>query len=210
MQNYFSPEFNSTKFTCPHCQVVAAQHWFDIYYNQASRGMQKIDTWRRSRCSHCGGESYWYQERMIVPTSAPVEPMHPDLPESCRPEYDEARDIVSRSPRAAAALIRLALQKLMPILGESGDNINADIGSLVTKGLPPEIQQALDYCRVVGNNAVHPGEIDLNDTPEIAHNLFSMLNFIVEDRISRPKRVANLYGKLPEAARAAVAKRDSN
>lgn len=146
---------------------------------------------------------------MVVPTSAPVEPVHPDLPDTCRAEFDEARDIVGRSPRAAAALIRLALQKLMPILGESGRNINEDIGSLVTKGLPPEIQQALDYCRVVGNNAVHPGEIELNDTPEIAHNLFSMLNFIVEDRISRPKRVATLYSKLPETARAAVTKRDS-
>jgi hypothetical protein len=97
----------------------------------------------------------------------------------------------------------------MPALGEAGKNINDDIGALVSKGLPIEIQQALDFCRVVGNNAVHPGEIDLNDTPEVAHSLFSMINFIVEDRISRPKRVADLYSKLPEGARTAIAKRDS-
>jgi hypothetical protein len=98
----------------------------------------------------------------------------------------------------------------MPTLGEKGKNINDDIASLVSKGLPVEVQQALDFCRVIGNNGVHPGEIDLNDTPEVAHSLFSMVNFIVEDRISRPKKVAELYGKLPEAARAAIAKRDSN
>ena len=96
----------------------------------------------------------------------------------------------------------------MPSLGESGTNINADIRSLVGKGLPVQLQQALDYCRVVGNNAVHAGEIDLNDTPEIAQDLFGMINFIVEDRIARPKEIARLYAQLPESARKEVAKRD--
>ncbi|MBW3516834.1 DUF4145 domain-containing protein [Shewanella sp. NKUCC01_JLK] len=146
---------------------------------------------------------------MVVPSEAPVPPPHLDLPQSCLDEYNEARDIVARSPRAAAALLRLCLQKLMPELGEKGKNINDDIGSLVKKGLPIEIQQALDYCRVVGNNGVHPGEIELTDNPEIAHSLFEMLNFIVEDRISRPKKIAALYNVLPEGALKAVAKRDS-
>ena len=145
---------------------------------------------------------------MVVPSEVPVPPAHVDMPAQCRPDYDEARAVVAVSPRAAAALLRLAVQKLMPVLGERGENINDDIGALVAKGLPVQVQQALDFCRVVGNNAVHPGEIDVNDTPEVAHNLFAMLNFIVEDRISRPKHIQSLYEKLPEAARTAIAKRD--
>ena len=97
----------------------------------------------------------------------------------------------------------------MKVLGETGKNINNDIGTLVKKGLPIQVQQALDYWRVVGNNAVHPGEIELNDTPEIAHNLFNMINFIVEDRISRPKHIQNLYDQLPQGAKSAVEKRDN-
>ena len=145
---------------------------------------------------------------MIVPCEAPVPPAHFDMPDECRADYDEARSIVAASPRAAAALLRLAVQKLMAALGEKGKNINDDIGALVEKGLPVQIQQALDFCRVVGNNAVHPGEIEINDTPEIAHNLFTMLNFIIEDRISRPKHIQALYDKLPEGARKAIATRD--
>ena len=144
-----------------------------------------------------------------MPSEAPVPPPHSDLPNSCIAEYNEARDIVARSPRAAAALLRLCLQKLMIELKEKGKNINDDIGSLVQKGLPVEVQQALDYCRVIGNNAVHPGEIELTDNAEISHSLFEMLNFIVDDRISRPKKVTNLYNTLPKGAIEAVEKRDA-
>ena len=73
-----------------------------------------------------------------------------------------------------------------------------------------EVQQALDFCRVVGNNAVHPGVINLNDSPEVAHNLFEMINFIVEDRISRPKHVQSLYANLPEENRKAIESRDKS
>lgn len=139
-----------------------------------------------------------------------MPPAHEDMPSECLPEYQEARDIVAVSPRAAAALLRLAVQKLVVVLGEKGKNINDDIGKLVEKGLPKQVQQALDFCRVVGNNAVHPGEIELNDTPEIAHNLFNMLNYIVEDRISRPRHIESLYNQLPDGARKAIENRDGN
>ncbi|MGZ5077451.1 MAG: DUF4145 domain-containing protein [Methylobacter sp.] len=146
---------------------------------------------------------------MIIPLEAPVPLAHEDMPESCIQEYNEARSIVALSPRAACALLRLALQKLMTELGEKGKNINVDIGSLVNKGLPVQVQQALDFCRVVGNNAVHPGEIEINDTPEIAHNIFTMMNFIIEDRITRPKKIQELYAQLPEGTRNAIEARDT-
>lgn len=146
---------------------------------------------------------------MIIPSQAPVPPPHPDMPERCLVDYNEARSIVANSPRGASALLRLALQKLMAELGEKGKNINDDIAALVSKGLPVLVQQALDFCRVIGNNAVHPGEIEINDTPEIAHNLFAMMNFIVEDRVSKPKQIQALYAQLPEGARQAIDKRDS-
>jgi len=72
-----------------------------------------------------------------------------------------------------------------------------------------EIQQALDVVRVVGNNSVHPGELSEADIADIASTLFELVNAIVEDRIARPKKLAALFDRLPEGARAAIARRDT-
>ena len=204
---YFPPEFNKENFNCIYCNVYAKQFWSNTLYNKGGWLETKM---RVSTCSHCQDNTYWYEGRMIVPDEAPIEPPHPDLPENCLPDYIEARSIYNRSPKASAAIMRLCLQKLMPHLGESGKNINDDIKSLVKKGLPILVQKALDYCRVIGNNAVHPGEIIINDTPEIALNLFQMINFIVEDRITKPREIENLYNTIPESSRTAIEERDKS
>lgn len=139
-------------------------------------------------------------------SSAPLP--HLETPEDVKRDYLEAKDIVSASPRGAAALLRLALQKLCIHLDGGGANLNDDIGFLVQSGLPVQIQQALDVVRVIGNNAVHPGEIRVDDNPEIAQVLFRLINVIVENRIAEPKRIGALYASLPEGARNAIERRD--
>ncbi|WDE01479.1 DUF4145 domain-containing protein [Thalassomonas actiniarum] len=205
MSKYYPPKFNSKNFHCVHCNVYSAQEWSYLEY----KGTTTHSGFDLCTCKHCGKESFWYGERMLIPTEAPVSPHHVDLPDSCIDDYNEARDVLARSPKAAAALMRLCIQKLVAELGEKGKNINDDIGALVNKGLPVEVQQALDYCRVIGNNAVHPGELNLDDDPNIAHSMFEMVNFIVEDRITKPKKIAELYKILPEGALKAVERRDS-
>lgn len=203
---YYPPEFEKKQFNCPHCGVFAEQQWRDVTantYNHLHR-----TPFKAAFCVHCEESSYWFDGRMLVPNDTPIELPHPDLPDACRLDYEEAREIVSRSPRGAVALLRLCLQKLMPELGEKGKHINDDIKSLVASGLSSRVQQALDICRVVGNNAVHPGELNISDTPEIAYSLFRMINFIVEDRITKPKEIEVLYSQLPIGALNAIEKRD--
>lgn len=133
-----------------------------------------------------------------------------DLPDDIKADYEEARRIASISPRGAAALLRLSIQKICKHLGEPGNNINNDISSLVRKGLSPKIQQALDTVRVVGNEAVHPGQMDLKDSVEVVNKLFGLVNIIAEVLITQPKHVEEMYiAMVPEGHRNAIDKRDT-
>jgi Domain of unknown function (DUF4145) len=145
---------------------------------------------------------------MLYPDSSSAPLPNDDLDPDIKADYLEARSIVAKSPRGAAALLRLCIQKLCRHLGKPGNNINDDIKALVKEGLPMQIQRALDIVRVVGNEAVHPGELDLKDDTDTANRLFGLVNIIANDRISQPKAVDEMYVTLPEEKRAAIEQRD--
>jgi hypothetical protein len=146
---------------------------------------------------------------MIFPVGGAAEAPNEDMPEEVLSLYQEAKSILNLSPKGATALLRLALQILCKHLGEPGGNINTDIKSLVARGLPAQLQQALDTLRIVGNQAVHPGEISFEDNPTIASSMFSLLNFICDSMISQPKKIAAMYTEIvPENLRNATDRRD--
>ena len=93
-------------------------------------------------------------------------------------------------------------------LGLPGKNINEDIAALVTRGLNPDIQQALDTVRVIGKNAVHPLEMDVKDNRQVANALFSLVTFISDQMITFPAKRAAMFASLPQNALASIAKRD--
>jgi hypothetical protein len=163
-----------------------------------------------SRCYSCEGFAIWIKDRLVFPETDFGIVAHDEMPRDVREDFEEAASIVARSPRGAAALLRLCVQKLVISLEGIGTNLNHDIGELVRKGaIDTRIQQALDLVRVVGNNAVHPGQIDLNDNSEIAVDLFDLVNLIVETAIAGPKHISAMYERIiPETARAQIDKRN--
>lgn len=197
MTPYKSPQFSETSFNCPICNAFAEQSWSTVYI-KIGGGFTSIDSSCVSRCSHCRDYSIWVDEKLIYPNLSTAPHPSSDLPEEIKNDYEEAREILNRSPRGAAALLRLCVQKLCGILGESGKDINKDIGSLVEKGLPIRVQQSLDIVRVVGNDAVHPGQIDLKDDIETATKLFHLINIIVDAMITQPKEIDKMFNSLPE------------
>ena len=132
-----------------------------------------------------------------------------DMPEDVKKDYEEAARIFIKSPRGAAALLRLGLQKLCIHLGEKGKNINDDIRSLVEKKKLSGIAiKIADTVRITGNNAVHPGKISDEDIDNLAGNMFGLINAIVEETITKPKIWNNLYQLMPENARNAAEAQD--
>jgi len=205
---YTSPSYKLSAFNCPYCGAFSSHYWADLQYKD------KNGFWKNNKkasiavCDHCSDSSYWLNEKMIAPDSTIVPLPNDDMPEDIKTDYLEASSILSRSSRGSAALLRLAIQKLCMVLGEKGKNVNDDIGELVKKGLPVKIQQSLDILRVVGNNAVHPGQLDLKDNHALAVSLFNLLNVIVDVLITQPKHINDLYYDLPTNLVEAIQKRD--
>lgn len=215
---HIEPKIGQASFHCPNCSVLSEQTWSENiecrYIGLLPNGTRgnthfNIQNILIAKCRHCEQPNIWLNNQMVYPLIGNVELANEDMPDDIKNDYNEAQKIVCISPRGAAALLRLAVQKLCIHLGEKGKNINDDIKSLVQKGLPETMQQALDSVRVIGNNAVHPGTIDLNDNIEIAYALFGFVNIICEMLISQPKKVKEYYEKhISEGHRNAIEKRD--
>ncbi len=168
----------------------------------------KTENIHLSKCAHCENIAVWLNDRLIFPNNKYEIQPNPDMSDDVKSDYEEAREIVDASPRGAAALLRLAIQKICIELEGKGKDLDENIRGLVRKGLHINVQKALDAVRVIGNESVHPGEINLRDDRDTAYRMFDLVNLICEEMISRQKKVNEVYNKLPEKKREAIKKRD--
>lgn len=214
---YEPPVFEGKAFTClhPQCATLTSMSWSRLTGQEYGRGF--VTEYWYCKCDLCEQNSVWRRDganletgKLIFPYLLSVPFGHEAMPNECLTDFDEAREICERSPRGAAALLRLCLQKLLVHLGGAGEHIDTDIKKLVAAGLDAHVQQALDVIRVTGNNAVHPLEMNLEDDHDSVLVLFEMINFIVEERISRPLKTQDRFANLPEKARLAIEKRDKS
>lgn len=162
-----------------------------------------------SECYACNALAIWKHKTLLFPSARVAVEPNPDLPEDIKADFREAESILMLSPRGAAALLRLAIQKLCTHLGGPEATIDKNIAWLVGRGLDEHVQQALDAVRVIGNEAVHPGELDLSDDVETATSLFGLVNLIAEEMISRKKRVQAVYDKIPASKRDGIDARNA-
>jgi hypothetical protein len=210
MTTFKPPKFKENSFNCPHCNAFANQRWYDVFTNEfiTDYKLDSVSIIKLSVCDCCNKYSVWYDGKIVFPDTPPVPIPNDDMPEEIKDIYNEARAIVTRSQKGAAALLRLAVEKFCIHLKADGKDLNEKIANLVKKGLPEKIQKALDIVRVIGNNAVHPGQIDLDDNPEFAHELFDLINIITDYMITQPKKVDAVYSKLPDNQKETIKKRN--
>lgn len=204
-------------FVCPHpdCGTLAVHYWgtvtsLTIYGGDRNiRGTNGRPKVLMALCQACNKEVVFINGNLAFPEASEAPLPVQDMPSEVLDDFNEARGIVAKSPRGAAAILRLVVQKLLPIIGSTKRDINDGIKELVEKGvINPAIQKALDSVRVIGNEAVHPGELDLRDDIRTTTSLFNLVNFIVEKAISEPREVAAIYANLPAAKLAGITNRD--
>ena len=93
--------------------------------------------------------------------------------------------------------------------GLPGKDLNSDIGKLVKDGLSSQIQQSLDLVRVVGNNAVHPGQIQIEENNDKIEKFFSLVNLIIDVLIVQPAKISTMFDALvPSAQKKQIEVRD--
>ncbi len=183
---------------------------FQTIHSQSNNLRLQLENAWASTCYNCEQVALWVKDTLIFPAQKSGKVPNPDLPDEIKVDFEEARAILDKSPRGAAALLRLAIQKLCKHLGGQGNNIDADIAFLVGKGLDPTVQEALDVVRVIGNESVHPGTIDLNDDRATAEGLFDLVNIVVEKMISYPNSVRRMYERLPQKKLDGIERRDKH
>ena len=199
---------------CTFCGIYAPHLWTNLVSLDASACLVKSLIWS-AVCSSCRLPSYWLEgvdelePRMLWPAQLAGAPPHKAMPEDVRSDYVEARAVAPRSPRAAAALLRLALAKLMPHVGQRAGLLTDNVRALVQRrGVDPRVEQALETFRAVGDGAVPPGQISLKDDEATVQALCGVLNLLVEELIEAPKRREAMYASLPHEPATAEANGD--
>ena len=212
--NHTAPEPNRDAFHCPHCEVYSHQRWYNRARLQSpAKGgseVEYLDKTTGSVCERCKEFTIWIDGDMIYPSESAAPLPAEDTPDNVRRDFEEARQVVNDSPRAAAALLRLAIEKIVDELGADGDSLHARIGNLVAENrIDARIQKALDSVRVIGNESVHPGTMDMRDDRDTALELFNLINIIVRTTLTDDRLIEERFAALPEAKKDGIEQRDN-
>ncbi len=208
-----SPAYEKRGFTCPYCGGFAGQEW-----DARKRLRTSIDpivdhreNIRTAECDLCDKSSVWMNGKMIYPLTSSAPKPDNNMPDDVKELYEEARSVHVQSARSAAVLLRVAIEKLTPYLGETKGKLDTRIGNLQKKNtFDPRVINSFDIVRITANEGgAHDGLMDLTgaEGAKTVDDLFFAINYIVEKTIGDNVRLDQIYGKLPEVKREGVKNR---
>lgn len=205
------PAYRKDAFICPFCRAYTHMFWTVHIQNKDSRySSHDYYNLLTAKCQRCSKDTIWYDEKMIVPLNTGLPSPHKDMPEEVKVLYEESAQIYNISRRASLALLRLAIERLtIDLAGDSNDKLFERIGKLKSKNIiNDQIQEAFDSFRVIGNDAIHPGQIVLNDNSD--HSiLFRLLNYMVDIGIAKPLEIRRVFeSSVSSDQKDAIKKRD--
>jgi hypothetical protein len=146
----------------------------------------------------------------MYPASSRVPAPHPEMPVEASELYEEAREVVAISRRAGAALARASLERLLRVLNPALGRVNLEkrIEDILPR-VSSSLGELLTVIRHAGNKSLHveddPDELTVlvldPGEEEVVDYLFIAVNDLVDELVTRPRRAAELYAKIPQAVR---------
>lgn len=108
-----------------------------------------------SRCSNCGKNVIYLDEKMIYPLGSSRPPCPNEVPTNISQDYTEACLVEPFSKKASAALSRRCLQNMLHDKGIVKRDLSQEIDEAM-KTLPSNLAESIDAIRHIGNFAAHP------------------------------------------------------
>jgi len=146
-----------------------------------------------SRCSSCGMLMVWLGDKVLHPMTFEIEPAE-DMPANVRESFVEACSIARLSPRAACAMFRVTLERLVDYVATARAIPLKETDRLFDKikklNLPEDTVRLFSTARLVGNSGAHgslkANEIDFSgeDTFEVTVNMAELINGLVRILVS--------------------------
>ncbi|MGB9952169.1 DUF4145 domain-containing protein [Haloarcula marismortui] len=135
-----------------------------------------------------------------MPLASIAPPPAENMPDDVKEDYEEARQVVNHSSKAAAALLRRSIESLIDeLLDDASGHLYSDIETLADEEIIDDrIRKAFDAIRVNGNEYTHAGRIYAQDNQEKALRMFELINVIVRTTISDDRIIQEMYRDLPE------------
>jgi hypothetical protein len=185
-------------------QMASGRPFLEVHREFRNRDVQNVSI---SYCFHCNEMCLWVYDQLVWPRRAgdPEPKLH--APPNVRRECEKATQTLEASPRGAAALLRLAIEKLCKELEVSEESLKDDIAFFVREDVDARVQKVLDAARIIESNAVRAGQIGLGDDRATAETLSGLVNLICEKMIMEPRHLQAMYTKLREGARTAMEQR---
>jgi hypothetical protein len=185
-------------WVCPYCNHAAVINEYKCTENEFSFDLGNKYGWHRVNCivvvcpnAECREVTFqvtllhieepWRTKKwqwQLIPQSA-AKDHHDCIPEPIIQDYEEARLIADKSPKASATLARRCLRGMIRNLwGVNGGNLLEEI-QIIKEKVKPDVWEAIDSVRNVGNIGAHM-EKDINMIIDADHGEAKRLIALIE------------------------------
>ena len=185
-------------------QMASGRPFLEVHREFRSRDVQNVSI---SYCFNCNEMCLWVYDQLVWPRREGVPEPKLHAPPNVRCESEEASQTLEASPRGAAALLRIAIEKVCEELGVSGEGPTDDIAFFVREDVDARVQKVLDAAQIIESNTMRPGQIGLGEDRATAETLSGLVNLICEKMIMEPRHLQEVYTKVREGARTTMEQR---